>query len=227
MTMCGRYVVEIGKEAAEDWGLIWGIPEAKAVRSYNVAPSQQVPIVRRVDGRNVVSMVRFGLIPFWARGEPPKYSTINATVERLKDAPTWRGPWRHGHRCVILASGFYEWQVQADGKTKQPFYVTSKDQERIGFAGLWDSSVGTDGVSIESCAIITLPANPLMAEIHNAKARMPAMLGADAWDTWLGGTPDEAFAELRQYPESKMDAWKVSKRVNAPQNNDAGLLERR
>jgi putative SOS response-associated peptidase YedK len=184
------------------------------------------PIVRvNKAGERIGLRVHWGLIPFWAKGVQPKYSTINATVEKLTDAATWRGPWNRGQRCILPALGFFEWQVQADGKSKQPFYITLNDQDVFGFAGLWDSSTGADGVAVESCTIVTMPANHLMAEIHNVKHRMPAILRVEDRETWLTGPPEAAFTVIKQYPDTHMVATPVSTRVNKPQNNDSTLIE--
>jgi putative SOS response-associated peptidase YedK len=145
--------------------------------------------------------MHWGLIPYWAKGIPPKFSTINATIEKLTEAASWRGPWTRGQRCIMPATGFYEWQLLVDGKSKQPYYITLNDQDIFGFAALWDSSKRDDGARIYSCTIVTTPANALMTEIHNVKHRMPAI------DTHMVATP-------------------VSRRVNAPKNNDAELISR-
>jgi putative SOS response-associated peptidase YedK len=149
---------------------------------------------------------------------------INATVEKLTEAASWRGPWKRGQRCILPALGFYEWQVLADGKNKQPYYITLNDQDIFGFAGLWDSSIGADGIKIESCTIVTMPANRLMTEIHNVKHRMPAILAKKDRDAWLSATPEEAFTAINQYTDTHMVATPVSKRVNTPKNNDAELI---
>jgi putative SOS response-associated peptidase YedK len=222
--MCGRYVSPDDASIEREFSLVraeWQFPP-----SYNVAPSQNVPVVRvSKSGEHTGSRLHWGLIPFWAKGIQPKYSTINATIEKLKDGPTWRGPWKRGQRCIMPAFGFYEWQVQADGKSKQPFYLTLNDQDVFGFASLWDTSTGTDGVVVESCTIVMMPANKLMTEIHNVKHRMPAILAKEDRETWLAGTPDEAFAVLKQYSDTHMVATPVSTRVNTPKNNDAALIE--
>jgi putative SOS response-associated peptidase YedK len=142
----------------------------------------------------------------------------------------WQFPGSYGGAPGNAASaascrrGFFEWQVLADGKTKQPYYITLNDQDIFGFAALWDSSKRDDGVTVESCTIVTMPANALMTEIHNAKHRMPAILTKDDRDAWLTTTPDNAFQLLRQYPDTHMVAMPVSKRVNTPKNNDAELI---
>jgi len=112
----------------------------------------------------------------------------------------------------------------ADGKNKQPYYITLNDQDVFGFAGLWDASIGADGVTVESCSIVTMPANALMREIHNVKHRMPAILAKEDRDTWLKGASEDAFKVIKQYPDTHMVATPVSKRVNTPKNNDAELI---
>ena len=219
--MCGRYVARIQAAELAEWHLIRNVPPFE---SYNVAPTQSVPIVRHTPEGNAADLVRWGLIPFFAKGIPPTYSTINATVEKIKDGASWRGPWKRGQRCAVLASGFYEWQLQADGKTKIPYYITLNDQDCFGIAGLWDRSIDAAGTAIESCTIITLPANALMAQIHNTKHRMIAILAKEDRDTWLEGSTEEAFAVLKQYPDTHMVARPVSTRVNSPKNNDPALI---
>ena len=170
-------------------------------------------------------LLRWGLIPFFAKGVAPGYSTINARIETVRTAASYRGPWKRGQRCAVIANGFYEWQVQADGKSKQPFYIHLNDQPEFAMAGLWESSRGADGVGVESCTHITLPANALLARIHNAKLRMPAILAREDRDTWLHGTAEEAWSVLKPYSAELMVAWPVSSRVNKPANNEASLLE--
>jgi putative SOS response-associated peptidase YedK len=130
-------------------------------------------------------MMRWGLVPFFAHGATPKYSTINARAETLATAASYRMPWRRGQRCILPAAGFYEWQLAADG-SKIPWFIRTADQEVFGFAGLWDRSVGTDGTELLSCTIVTLPANALLARIHNVKQRMPAILDRGDQADWLG-----------------------------------------
>jgi len=218
--MCGRYVSPEAAEAERNLTVHW----LKYERSYNVAPTQRVPLVRTHDGQREGVLLRWGLVPFFAHGIPTKFSTINATIEKLTDGAMWRGPWKRGQRCVLPAAGFYEWHVNADG-SKTPFYITMADQPVFGFAGLWERSEAADGTAIESCTIITMPSNALMAEIHNAKQRMPAILAAEDVEAWLAGSADEARGALKQYPGDAMVAWPVSTRVNSPRNNDAALIE--
>jgi putative SOS response-associated peptidase YedK len=224
--MCGRYILRQLSEAERYFALERVEWNFKA--SYNIAPTQQVPIVRLgKDGVREGIMMRWGLIPYWAHGEPPKFSTINATIEKLDSAPAWRGPWERGRRCVIPANGFYEWHLGADG-AKSPHLIRLADQPLFGFAGLWDGSRAEDGTVIRSCAIVTMPGNALMRDIHNTGSnpyRMPAILRVDDHEAWLAGKPEEAKRALIQYPDDRMDAYRVSTRVNSPKNDDEQLME--
>jgi putative SOS response-associated peptidase YedK len=221
--MCGRYTTPAESEA-ERYFLVH-LPHWQFSARYNVAPSQPVPAVRLRGGEREGVLLRWGLIPSFARGVPGGYSMINARVETVTSSPAYRGPWKRAQRCILPATGFYEWHVNPDG-SKRPFFIHANDQPVFGFAGLWDVSTRADGVSIESCTIITLPANALLAEIHNApgKQRMPAMLSAAAHATWLAGTPEEALAALQPYPADCLVAWPVSTRVNSPRHDDASLI---
>jgi len=219
--MCGRYVSPATAEAERYFAI--HLVRWQFERSYNVAPTQPVPVLRLAEGEREGSMMRWGLVPFFARGVPPKYSTINATIEKLTDGACWRGPWSRAQRCILPASGFYEWHVNEDG-SKTPFYITCADQPVFGFAGLWDRSFAEDGKAIESCALVTMPANELLAEIHNAKQRMPAILQQADIEAYLAGSAQDARGALKPYPPDLMAAWKVSKRVNKPADNDPQLL---
>jgi putative SOS response-associated peptidase YedK len=223
--MCGRYITkdqralerELPFLDVKDW------PQFEA--SYNVAPTQPAPVVIATSGGNVCQLMRFGLIPFFAKGVAGKYSTINARVETIESSAAYRGPWKRQQRCLVLASGFYEWQLLPDGKSKQPYFIRPADQDSFAFAGLWDTSKPDDGSIIYSFTIITLPASPLMAQIHNSKQREPAMLTAAGCRTWLGGTVEQGRELLQPYPDELLVAWPVSRRVNSPINNDEQLLQ--
>jgi putative SOS response-associated peptidase YedK len=224
--MCGRYILQQIAEAERYFGLkriAWHF-----TASYNIAPTVEVPVVRLgKDGVREGLMMRWGLIPYWAHGEVPKFSTINATIEKLETAAAWRGPWERGRRCVIPANGFYEWHLGSDG-VKNPYLIELADQPLFGFAGLWDGSRREDGTVVRSCTIVTMPGNALMRDIHNTGSnpyRMPAILRADDHEAWLAGTPVEAKRVLQLYPDDRMHAYRVSTRVNSTKNDDAQLAE--
>ena len=219
--MCGRYVSpdDAAIERAFD------LPAAgRGIHAhYNVAPSERAPVIRLRDGALRLEQLRFGLVPFFAKGQPGRYATFNARVETLETSASFRGPWRRAQRCLVPAQGFYEWHLNANG-SKQPYYVELTDQPIFAFAGLWDRSVADDGSALESFTIITMSANALLSRIHNARRRMPAVLARDALRTWLEGSAAAARAVLAPYPDGSMRAYPVSARVNSPWNDDPALI---
>ena len=220
--MCGRFVSKTDAAIERAFNVIprqWTHDWVK----YNVAPTQKVPVIRLANGRREGVMLRWGLVPAWAKGQPTKYSTINARAETIETAATYRSPWKRGQRCIIPAMGYYEWQEVAEGK--QPFFIRLAGGEPFGFCGLWETSVGPDGGALESCTIITVPANPMVAQIH-AKARMPAMVTPESCGVWLEGSSSDARDALGPFPVELMDAYPVSTRVNSPRNDNPELLER-
>ena len=223
--MCGRYVSPDEASIEREFNLVrteWQFPP-----SFNVAPTQQVPVIRRLQGELQGARLRWGLIPFFAKGEPPKYSTINARIETVETAASYRGPWKRGQRCLQLACGFYEWHLDGEGR-KKPYYIHLADQPIFAFAALWDRSIKADGTAVESVVHITMPANDLMQFVHNTgnnPHRMPAILSREDQDTWLSGSVDEARAVLKPYAANVMDAYEVSTAVNTPKNNAPSNIE--
>jgi putative SOS response-associated peptidase YedK len=222
--MCGKYILAQAAKAERAMGIRRGRWEYPL--SYRVLPTDQVPVV--VAGESAepeAAMMRWGLIPYWSNGVPLKASTINATVERIESAPSYRDPWKRGQRCILVMGGFYEPHLNADG-SKDPFFVRLNEREVFGVAGLWDRSRRGDGSHVWSCTLITLPANRLLAQVHNEKQRMPAVLAQADHAAWLTGGAPEALATLKPYPDELMLAYKVSRRVNSAKlPNDAGLIE--
>ena len=184
--MCGKYILAQAAQAERALGIRrghWDYP-----RSYRVLPTEQVPVAIESDGERQAAMMRWGLVPWWSHGVPLKASTINATAERLDSAPSYRDAWRRGQRCLFVMGGFYEPHVNADGSRDQ-FFVRLADREVFGVAGLWERSRRAAGSDLLSCTLITVPANPLLAAVHNAKQRMPAILTEAEYDDWLRGSP--------------------------------------
>jgi putative SOS response-associated peptidase YedK len=221
--MCGKYILAQAAKAERAMGIRrghWDYPV-----SYRVLPTEQVPLVVQTGGEREAAQMRWGLVPWWTHGLPLKASTINATVERLESAPSYRDAWRRGQRCLLVMGGFYEPHVNEDGSRDQ-FFVRLADRDVFGVAGLWERSRRADGSYLFSCTLITVPANQLLAVVHNAKQRMPAVLGESEYDAWLSGSPPQARALLQPYTAESMRAWKVSRRVNNPQlPNDERLIE--
>jgi putative SOS response-associated peptidase YedK len=221
--MCGKYILAQAAKAERAMGIRRGRWEYPP--SFRVLPSEPVPVVVEERGERAAALMRWGLIPWWAHGVPLRASTINATVERLASAPSYRDPWQRGQRCILVMAGFYEPHVNEDG-SRDPFFVRLAEREVFGVAGLWERSRRADGAQVLSCTLITVPANALLAEVHNGKLRMPAILADAAHDAWLRGSAAQAHDTLRSYPAEQMQAWRVSRRVNSPRlPNDASLIE--
>jgi putative SOS response-associated peptidase YedK len=222
--MCGRFIAKTDR----NWQNFFTLKKPPpAFESYNIAPTQRIPVVRRGQDAsesegNDCDLLRWGLIPFFAKGIAGNYSTINARVETMTSSPAYRVAWKRAQRCIIPANGFYEWQERDGGK--QPWFVHLRDRELFGLAGLWDRSVTVEGEVIDSCTIVTLPASPFMAAIHNSRQREPAILRSADHELWLGSDPARAQQVLRPSAEGEMLAREVSRNVNSPRNHGSDLL---
>jgi putative SOS response-associated peptidase YedK len=211
--MCRCYVTAAAASVEREFGL--NIPDWQFPANFNTLPSALVPAIRAEQGGIA------GVLQRWGFG---KNRIFNVRIETLATNPISRAPWNHGRRCIIPALGFYEWHVDPDG-TKHPYYIHADDQDVFGFAGLWERSRVDANAVTESCVMVTVPANALMAEIHNTKTRMPAILTREQHDRWLFADPPAAGAALAAYPQERMIAYPVSTRVDSPCNNDETLLE--
>lgn len=210
--MCGRFALFDSEYALErQFGAAIGF--AMAPR-YNIAPSQPVLALRRgAAGALEFTHLDWGLVPAWTKDPRDAIRPINARSEGVSEKASFRGPFRH-HRCLIPASGFFEWKKAGGGK--QPFFVRPKGGGLFGLAGIWDGWMGSDGSEIESCAILTTGSNALMAPIHD---RMPVILAPDDYALWLdtaAPVSPELSALLAPYPAEAMEAYPVSTIVNSP-----------
>lgn len=181
---------------------------------FNVAPTQPVGVVLPTAAGRRFTLMRWGLIPFWA--EDPKIGSrlINARADTVATKPAFRAAFKE-RRCLVVADGFYEWQA-SDGK-KQPFLIHKADDRPFAFAGLWERWRGPDGSPIETCAIITTDANDLMRPLH---LRMPVILRPDDYDRWMEAKAPEGLQSLlRPYPGRDLVATPVSTRVNNARND--------
>ena len=196
------------------------VPETYSER-YNLAPSQRALIVRNRDNSREAVMARWGLLPHWAKDERIAFKMINARAETLTDKPAYRSLIGK-YRCLVVADGFYEWTVGADGK-KQPIHVQLADGGLFAFAGLWTHRTDDAGELVESCTIVTTRPNELVAPVHD---RMPAILPRDLEADWLDPdvSNEHALALLEPFPARGMVASPVSTRVNSVRNDDPGLL---
>ena len=174
--------------------------------NFNVAPSQAVPAIRVIDGQPEAVLLGWG---FGA------HETFNVAGEMLNLAAGDSSLLARAQRCLIPALGFFEWHTTGGG-AKRPFYIHLEDQDAFAFAGLWER---------DSCTIITVPANALMAELHDSLGRMPAILAREQREVWLYGSVAHAAAALAAYPAEKMVAYAVTARVDSLSNNDETLIE--
>ena len=232
--MCGRYALYTPIEAV---ARLFGAEEIHArdvAPRYNIAPTQEVPVVRvspypaagaeeaREAPPRELALARWGLVPFWAKDPSVGNRMINARGETVAGKPAFRAAFRK-RRCLVPADGFFEWQKTADGK--QPWYIRDAGGEPMALAGLWELWDPPDGGEpLASCAIITTGANDFMRPLHD---RMPVILDAAGRAAWLD--PDAAPARLEALlapaPEGILEAWPVSRRVNSPFNEDPSLVE--
>jgi putative SOS response-associated peptidase YedK len=192
------------------------------IARYNIAPGQMVPVIIANSPRRIVLM-RWGLIPHWAKDEKTAYKMINARVETLTQRPAFRSLLSH-NRALVAASGFYEWQ--GEGRDKTPYYIHPQEDQYIAFAGLYDVWPRPDGEALYTFTIITTEADPFMAKLHN---RMPVVLDRNLEDAWLDPELTKAHDVLDVLSRStglELDAYPVSRMVNKPSVDSEALIQR-
>lgn len=226
--MCGRYSITMPPEAMRDLFRFEGLPNLPP--RYNVAPTQDVPVVRPGEGAGrarELAMLRWGLVPSWSKGTADeilsKSPLINARGESVAQKPSFRSAFAR-RRCLLPADGFYEWRAMGKGP-KQPYHIHRADGRPIAFAGIWDSWSAPDGSDLESVAIVTTNANEALKIIH---PRMPVILDEDDFEAWLdteATEPDAATTFLKPAPDDLLVADPVSRDVNKVSNNDPSLIE--
>ena len=233
--MCGRYVITSPLEAI--LRLFDAVERPNLAPRYNVAPTQDVPIVRArreamdLGGRGrELALVRWGLIPHWAKDPGIGNRLINARGESVTQKPAFRDSFAR-RRCLVVADGFYEWRAGPGGK--QPYLIRLKGGGLMVFAGLWaqwtpsEQSPGQpagpppDARPVETCTIVTTEANALVAPIHG---RMPVIVPHDGYDAWISGPAEDAMALLRPYAPDAMEAFPVSRRVNNARVDEPDLV---
>jgi putative SOS response-associated peptidase YedK len=220
--MCGRFTLTADPNELRAAFPFVNIPEDPQPR-YNVAPSQPVAVVPN-DGENKLDYYVWGLIPFWAKDPSIGNRMINARSETLTEKPSFKSAFRR-RRCLIPASGFYEWKAEEGQKTKTPMYIQLEDGRPFAFAGLWDRWNSPDGSTVLSCTIITTGPNELVSQIHN---RMPVILKPEDYPLWLdpGEPPVEKLSQLlAPYPSKEMKAYPVSRMVNKPDYDAPELIK--
>lgn len=220
--MCGRFTLTDTQQLSLRFGLAEN-EEHELLPSYNVAPSQTIPVIVEEAAGRSLRLMRWGFRPPWKQVGAGKPDPINARAETLLERPMFRASVAR-KRCLIPADGFYEWKVLPGSAAKQPYYIRLKDRGLFAFAGLYAEAPRSGEEPGQSCAIVTTSPNGLMAGIHN---RMPAILEQSAEDAWLDldlVEPEIVVSFLKPYDETAMTAYPVSSRVSSPRNDDPDLV---
>ncbi len=219
--MCGRFVLmTVGSALAEHFQVT---EEPDLEPRYNIAPTQMVAIVRdeQDPARRELKLVKWGLIPFWAKDPKIASRLINARAESVADKPAFRAAFK-SRRCLVPADGFYEWKKT--GKKKEPYLFGLANGKPFAFAGLWEHWKAPEGEIVESCTVITTDANDLLMPIHD---RMPVILKPEDYDLWLdpkARSPEELKALFKPFAAAAMKGYKVSDKVNKADQEGADLV---
>ena len=216
--MCGRFAM---KDSQEKVMSDFQIQHSKVLLEprYNISPSQNIPVIVKQDGIRRLETRQWGLIPFWSKTPKP---IINARSETASEKPAFRQAFKK-RRCLIPASGFFEW-TKEDGK-KQPYFIFLKDKSSMAFAGLWEEWSAPDGKIVKTCAILTVEANSFLQFIHH---RMPVIFKPANGMNWLDLDRTESSLKNLLIPidSEYMEAWKVTRQVNIPSFDKPDCLER-
>jgi len=193
--------------------------------SFNVGPARYVPVVRMHDKEVEGVMLRWGLIPDWAEADAAKACAATASISTVEHAAATRNAWELGRRCIVPMFGFYLWQPTGQGH-RQPFFVRLVNRPVFGVAAVWDHTEPEDRDDvIEGCALVTVPANALLAELQGGhKTEMPAILDRRDYAMWLTGAPAVARTALKSFPQQQMIAHPVSPRINSFRYDDDQLI---
>lgn len=219
--MCGRY--SLGKTDRLDWGKFGVAPLPNLEPHWNIAPGAEVVAIREGVAGREATLLRWGLIPSWAKDPSIGNRLANARAETAHEKPAFRGAFR-SRRCLLPADGFYEWQVVKGKKRKQPWRIEAKDGAILALGALWEAWREPGGATRESCTILTVPVNTALAHLHE---RMPLIVAPPAFAPWLAPeTSTERARELcHAAPDALLAAWPVGLAVNTPTNDDPGLAE--
>ncbi len=219
--MCGRFAY-FGNGVFGYETLL--LPDPPPFEDYNIPPTRDILTIRTSldSGNPEYALLHWGLIPFWSKTSKTKFPLINARSEGIETKSSYRGPIKK-RRCIVPASGFYEWL--RTGKQKTPYFIRRSDGGYMAMAGVWDHWLGEDGEEIESCSIITIGANKLMQELHD---RMPVILDKNELSTWLNPDLDlkSVLTMLTPCPDQWIESYPVNSKVNSVKNNDPECVER-
>jgi putative SOS response-associated peptidase YedK len=218
--MCGRAkladdVSELKLDLKIDWDEITAYQP-----TWNAAPTSKLPVVVMRGGQRTLTLMRWGLVPSWAKNPKIGHSTFNARAEGIDTRPAFRAAWKAGRRCLVIADAYYEWRDE----DRQPFAVALSNRGPMTLAGLWDCWTAPNGEAITSFTIVTTTANALLQPLHG---RMPVLVAPEHWADWLGETTAsdaELKALLKPYPGAGMTFWPVDRRVGNVRNDSPDLF---
>jgi putative SOS response-associated peptidase YedK len=230
--MCGRFTtIFTFKELKDEFcpGTVAKNFEQSFHRSYNVSPQSQIPVVYTNveevgDNQRTLALLHWGLVPSWAKDPTAMHNPINVRAEGIHERPMFKDIVT-GRRCLIPASGFYEWKnPEREGGAKRPFYIRLKDRGIFSFAGIWDSWKTPKGTALDTCSIVTTTPNATVGPIHD---RMPVILRRKDEDRWLDTRlvdRMEISSLLSPYEANEMEAYEISTLVNRPENDSSDVI---
>jgi putative SOS response-associated peptidase YedK len=222
--MCGRYsLTRRQSDLIERFGIVELLSLDEEIEPrFNIAPSQKVPVVLEHEGKRALTMLKWGLIPFWTKDLATQKPVINARCETMATKPFFRQALK-AKRCLIPADGFYEWRHE--GKSKLPMYIHTPEREIFSFAGLWDEWRSPEGDVLRTCTIITTAANETMSAVHD---RMPIIIRPEHEDLWLDPKVDDAKQleiALEPLSNDRLQMYQVSTKVNAAGKESPDMVE--
>lgn len=217
--MCGRFAVTLPNDAMAQLFAAAPANDLPQTPNYNVCPTNPVHVVSAPNAQRRLSAMRWGFIPHWYKTPTDGPLLINARAETIARKPAFAAACRE-RRCLIPASGFYEW-TKDDSGNRLPWFIRHADETPLAFAGIWqDWGQGADRVT--SCAIVTCAANPAMARIHH---RMPVIVAQDDWPLWLGEAGHGAATLMQAAPDDALTFWRVDPKVNSNRASGPDLIE--
>lgn len=217
--MCGRFGLFVTPEVLEEYFALDELAPGVVEPRYNLTPGQAVAVVRERDGRRSVAALQWGLIPFWAKDATIGRRLVNARLDSVAAKPAFREAWQR-RRCLIPASGFYEWSEPVEGR-KRPHFIRPTSEPLFALAGLWERWRMPSGEKLETCVIVTTDANAELEQVHD---RMPLLIPRDAHALWLDprSSVEDALQIAARPPRLAVD--RVGFGVNDPKNDDETLI---
>ncbi len=215
--MCGRFAL---KAPTSKLAIHFKLDESiETAPRYNIAPGTDIATIRHSpEGKRVMHQLRWGLVPHWAKNPNIGNKLSNARGETVAVKPSFRDAFKR-RRCLVPADGFYEWK--AEGRIKQPYFFSMKDDEPFAIGGIWESWRTPEGDILRTCCLITTGPNETMQPVHD---RMPVIVSPGDYEQWLTGEPDDALALVKPYASEEMQSWAVSRRVSQSGEEGPDLL---